>query len=86
MDALERYRKEAARVRANAHSKVWHAVRSGKLKPPHKFKCVDCQRPATEYDHRKYAEPLVVDPVCGTCNRMRGEAMDLREIVAERLK
>lgn len=38
--------------------------------------CRDCGQPATMYDHRTYARPLEVDPVCRTCNRHRGEAQD----------
>ncbi len=37
-------------------------------------KCTDCQKPATVYDHRDYLKPLVVDPVCWSCNSRRGRA------------
>lgn len=36
--------------------------------------CVDCEKPADRYDHRNYAQPLVVAPVCNTCNQLRGPA------------
>jgi len=36
--------------------------------------CVDCGRNAYCYDHRDYSMPLVVVPVCGSCNSKRGPA------------
>ena len=38
------------------------------------IKCRDCGAPATEYDHRDYFAPLSVDPVCQSCNQLRGVA------------
>lgn len=38
-------------------------------------KCTDCDKPADRYDHRNYAEPLSVDPVCCGCNALRGPAV-----------
>ena len=46
----------------------------GELLPATAFKCVDCERPATVYDHRDYSKPLAVEPVCRSCNVMRGPA------------
>lgn len=37
--------------------------------------CTDCGKPADRYDHRNYAEPLNVDPVCAGCNALRGPAV-----------
>lgn len=34
--------------------------------------CVDCGIPAKCYDHRDYAKPLDVEPVCVGCNVRRG--------------
>ena len=45
------------------------------------LRCVDCQRPASEYDHRYYARPNDVVPVCKSCNKARGPALDVRELV-----
>ena len=39
--------------------------------------CKDCGKPATQYDHRDYAKPLEVEPVCGRCNLERGAAKGL---------
>jgi len=36
--------------------------------------CQDCGKPATQYDHRDYAKPLEVEPVCGRCNLKRSAA------------
>lgn len=38
------------------------------------IRCVDCGAVATEYDHRDYAKPLEVEPVCRGCNALRGSA------------
>lgn len=38
-------------------------------------KCTDCDRPADRYDHRNYAQPLLVEPVCARCNALRGPAV-----------
>lgn len=44
------------------------------LKDP-AIRCVDCGAIATEYDHRDYSRPLDVDPVCSSCNKLRGPAV-----------
>lgn len=36
--------------------------------------CVDCGKPAHDYDHRDYRKPLEVVPVCRSCNLKRGPA------------
>lgn len=38
--------------------------------------CVDCGAEAMVYDHREYAKPLDVEPVCISCNKLRGPAID----------
>lgn len=46
--------------------------------------CVDCgARPATCRDHRHYASPLKVDFVCMPCNRRRGHALDLYDLIRQ---
>ena len=47
---------------------VLPSLRSGALP------CKDCGRSATQYDHRDYAKPLEVEPVCGRCNLKRSVA------------
>ena len=37
--------------------------------------CVDCGKPAREYDPRNYKEKLAVEPVCHSCNLKRGSAI-----------
>lgn len=49
----------------------------GELQPATDFACVDCGRPAEQYDHRDYARPLDVEPVCRSCNVMRGSAQPI---------
>lgn len=57
------------------------AKRSGTLAPATDFACADCGKPAREYDHRDYNEPLRVEPVCHSCNVMRGPAIPYNPFV-----
>jgi hypothetical protein len=58
-----------------AHQKVTAAKKNGVLPALNgAIRCVDCGNPATEYDHRDYARPLDVQPVCHGCNTRRGSA------------
>lgn len=57
-----------------AYKAVRQAISKGRLPPPWSQKCVDCGNPARVFDHRDYAAPLDVEPVCGTCNQRRGPA------------
>ena len=59
-----------------AHRAVNKAVKLGRLDHISTQLCVDCGAPAQFYDHRQYARPLAVEPVCGTCNKVRGPAVD----------
>lgn len=38
--------------------------------------CADCGGKASECDHRDYMKPLDVDPVCRSCNKLRGAALN----------
>lgn len=51
------------------------AIRRGELRRPGEYPCTDCGGEATEYDHRDYSFPLLVDPVCRGCNVRRGKAI-----------
>lgn len=62
-------------VQYQAHHAVAVAIRNGSLARPADFACVDCGKPAIEYDHRDYSKPLQVDPVCRRCNLLRGHAV-----------
>lgn len=72
----------ARRLGSMAANAVWCAIRKGKLEPAKNHKCADCGDPATEYDHRDYEKPLVVVPVCRTCNARRGPAKPLLKLKA----
>lgn len=52
-----------------------YATLKGLLPRARECTCVDCGKPATDYDHRDYAKPLDVQPVCRGCNVRRGVAM-----------
>jgi ribosomal protein S27E len=63
-----------AALRSKANIAVHRAIRRGKLIDLKKtrVKCSDCEARATQYDHRDYNKPLAVEPVCQSCNIMRG--------------
>lgn len=61
---------------------VRKAVRSGKLAPVAGKLCVDCGAPARDYDHRDYAKPIDVEPVCRSCNHRRGPAKFPMQVAA----
>ena len=63
------------RIQRNTSAKVSRAISNGILKHPSKLKCVDCGKKAQCYDHRDYAKPLDVVPVCSPCNVKRGTAI-----------
>ena len=60
---------------------VARAIREGKLpRLDGTIRCVDCGQMATQYDHREYARPLDVVPVCRSCNIRRGPASDVKHL------
>ncbi len=65
-----------AKQHSVAQYAVSRAIASGQLKRAAEFSCVDCGKPARHYDHREYAKPLQVEPVCQKCNVRRGPAID----------
>jgi hypothetical protein len=67
-------------LRKQAVVEVSQAIGAGELPLPSEYECCDCGRPATEYDHRDYEQPLLVDPVCGRCNSSRGPGSPYPEI------
>lgn len=58
-----------------AGQRVAAAIKKGELRRPNEFDCVDCGKPAQQYDHRDYNFPLKVEPVCRSCNLKRGPAI-----------
>lgn len=56
----------AARVFVGCH------VKAGTIPAARLLACVDCGKPARDYDHRDYTKPLEVEPTCRSCNRLRG--------------
>lgn len=72
---VRRYRPLAQK----AHRLVRDARLAGQLQAlDGRVLCVDCKcEPAAVYDHRSYAKPLEVDPVCRPCNVKRGPAIEV---------
>lgn len=65
-------------LRGPAHFAVNLAIKLGQLpKLDGTTACVDCGQPAKVYDHREYAKPLEVVPLCRSCNFRRGPAKEL---------
>jgi hypothetical protein len=62
--------------RESAGRVVRRAVEAGVLLHASCFTCADCNKPAYCYDHRDYAKPLDVEPVCKSHNRRRGSALN----------
>jgi len=68
-------RRQQRQGRDRAHAQVFWAKRSGRLALlDGAIPCEDCGQPATAYDHRDYARPLEVAPVCARCNHLRPPA------------
>lgn len=73
-----RNEKERYVIAGPAQRLVAKAIRKGLLpKLDGSVMCVDCGKPAQVYDHREYAKPLEVDPVCKRCNVRRGPAKEV---------
>lgn len=56
-------------------------IRAGRIPSPKTCACVDCGAPAKDYDHRRYLDPLSVEPTCRSCNLKRGPAEDVANAV-----
>lgn len=78
-DTCQSCRERWLKLLQSAGSAVSAAVGKGFLSPASDHACVDCGRPAKEYDHRDYLKPLKVEPVCRTCNKKRGYAINTFE-------
>lgn len=63
-------------TKRRAHSAVSLAVARGQLPRAKELVCLDCGGPANDWDHRDYAKPLEVEPVCRSCNLLRGPALN----------
>ena len=64
-------------IQDEVHKIVQNRMRRGLLGPPTLFECADCGKPAFYWEHREYAFPTIVEPVCRACNIKRGPAIDL---------
>ncbi len=60
--------------RQRAYTETRRAIREGILSPIGGQVCTDCGSTATVYDHLDYEQPLLVEPVCHSCNIKRGPA------------
>lgn len=79
-------KKHEHEVRRWARGLVRDAIARGDLAPQSECLCFDCGKPAEDYDHRDYAEPLDVQPVCKSCNGRRGPGRLTDEAIQEFLR
>ena len=70
---------------ARAMAAVSAAIQDGFLARPATCVCVDCGAQAQQYDHRDYRRPLEVEPVCRSCNKLRGPAIPLDGSIEQRV-
>jgi hypothetical protein len=70
-----RLKQEAQRLRNVARGVICYAMQKGRLLDLSKanVQCVDCGKRALVWDHRDYTKPMLVDPVCYSCNGLRGQ-------------
>lgn len=76
MNCVSEYAKQYSRAMREVRFQVYGAVKEGRLPRAATLKCVDCGKQARDWDHRDYAKPLDVEPVCRSCNRKRGPALN----------
>ncbi len=57
-----------------AHKCVRNAIGRKEIPRADTLLCVDCGATARDYDHRDYSKPLEVEPVCSSCDKLRGPA------------
>ena len=63
----------AKALRNKAYRVLKKAIENGTIpKIKSDTKCVDCGKSAQCYEHRDYSKPLLVEPVCYSCNGKRG--------------
>lgn len=67
------------KFRERVMREVQRAIRLHELPPVSRFLCVDCGKPAVDYDHRDYLAPLAVEPLCRGCNLRRGPGSPFRD-------
>lgn len=70
-------------ARQSVASAMNSAINNGLIPPLKGLLCVDCGKDAEHYDHREYLKPLVVEPVCRSCNYRRAQATDLNAFMAK---
>ena len=64
-------------MRGWAANVVRNAKMRGYVGQPSFQKCVDCGKKSDHWEHRNYARPLIVVPVCRSCNKKRGSSNNL---------
>ncbi len=75
--AREHYHKNKHKGASRARRAVAVAIKKGTLPSlkTNNIKCTLCGCRATVYDHRDYNKPLMVEPMCHSCNKLMGAAI-----------
>ena len=73
-------------IRQEVNVIMQRAQRDGQIGWVRGLVCADCSAPATEWDHRYYAQPLLVESVCRRCNKLRGNALDAWDMVRAKIR
>lgn len=66
-------RRRCYRMQQRCGAIVQRAIRDGIIPRVSTLSCVDCGKPACDYDHRDYTKPLEIEPTCRKCNLKRGQ-------------
>ena len=72
--------------RKRCMAEVASAIRNNELPRPYTKRCVDCGAQADVYEHRNYARPLDIAPVCNGCNIRRGPAELDTDVIIHHLR
>ena len=60
-----------AKTAEKIRGQVRKEIANGNIKPIKECTCVDCGKQAHNYHHDDYGKPLDVEPLCGSCHRLR---------------
>ena len=78
--------KEHSKMRIWALGIIQNAKYKGYIGKPKNQKCVDCGKKATDWEHRNYSRPLIVEPICRSCNLRRGSSLNFNPKSCPRCK
>lgn len=87
-----RFCRGCQRFKSAVVNQVGYAIKKGIIQRASCFECVRCGKQAKEYDHRDYAKPMDIQPMCRSCNKrmpaglMPANILEINEAYREREK